>query len=88
MIRREFSMLLRIVDALRWRRCLRRRRVPRVIAGASHIADIQFTPDGKNLIYSEQTGARPTSLFRASSGGGAAVPIENLNDESASRISN
>lgn len=51
----------------------------RLISAASHIADVQFSPDGKTMIYSEQTGARPTGLFRASSAGGAAVPIENLN---------
>jgi len=51
-----------------------------VITGASHIGDVQFAPDGKTLIYSEQTGARPTKLFRASSGGGAAVALESLND--------
>jgi dipeptidyl aminopeptidase/acylaminoacyl peptidase len=51
----------------------------RVIAGASHIGDLQFTPDGKTLIYTEQTAARPTGLFRASSTGGPAVQIENLN---------
>ena len=50
-----------------------------VITGASHIADVQFAPDGKTSDLQEQTGARPTSLFRASSGGGAAVPLENLN---------
>lgn len=51
-----------------------------VITGASHIGDVQFSPDGKTMIYSEQTGARPTQLFRASSGGGASVPLENIND--------
>ena len=51
-----------------------------VITGASHIGDVQFAPDGKTMVYSEETGARPAQLFRASSGGGAAVPLENLND--------
>jgi dipeptidyl aminopeptidase/acylaminoacyl peptidase len=51
-----------------------------VITGPSHIGDVQFGPDGKTMIYSEQTGARPTQLFRASSGGGAAVPLETLNE--------
>jgi len=41
---------------------------------------VQFAPDGKTMIYSEQTGTRPTQLFRASSGGGPAVALENLND--------
>ena len=51
-----------------------------VITGASHIGDVQFAPDGKTMIYAEQTGARPTQLFRASSGGGAAVALDNLNE--------
>jgi dipeptidyl aminopeptidase/acylaminoacyl peptidase len=32
------------------------------------------------MVYSEQSAARPTGLFRAASTGGAAVPIERLNE--------
>ena len=38
----------------------RRRSFTRVITGASNIGDVQFAPDGKTMIYSEQTGTRPT----------------------------
>jgi dipeptidyl aminopeptidase/acylaminoacyl peptidase len=51
-----------------------------VIGGPSQISDVQFTPDGKTMIYAEQTGSSPTRLYRALSGGGAAVALDNLND--------
>ena len=51
-----------------------------VIGGPSQISDVQFTPDGKTMVYAEQTGSRPTQLFRALSGGGAAVALDNLNE--------
>jgi dipeptidyl aminopeptidase/acylaminoacyl peptidase len=51
-----------------------------VITGASQISDVQFAPDGKTMIYAEQSGSRPTQLFRASSAGGAAVALDNLNE--------
>ncbi|MCX6638299.1 MAG: S9 family peptidase, partial [Acidobacteria bacterium] len=45
-----------------------------IISGASTVDDVQFTPDGKIMIYTEQTGARPAELYRVSYGGGAAAP--------------
>lgn len=50
------------------------------ITGASQISDVQFAPDGKTMIYAEQTGSRPSQLFRASSAGGAATPLETFNE--------
>jgi dipeptidyl aminopeptidase/acylaminoacyl peptidase len=50
-----------------------------VITGASHVGDVQFGPDGKTMVYSEQSGTRPTGLFRVSSGGGSAVQLDNVN---------
>ncbi len=52
-----------------------------VIGGNSHIGDVQFTSDSKTMIYTEQSGTRPTELFRASSAGGAGVPLTKLNDD-------
>jgi dipeptidyl aminopeptidase/acylaminoacyl peptidase len=49
-------------------------------AGDSHMDDIQFAPDGKTMIFSEQSGSRPTEIFRASSAGGSPVPLTHLND--------
>lgn len=51
-----------------------------IISGASTLDDIQFSVDGRMMIYSEQTGSRPTEIFRANSGGGVGVPLTHLND--------
>jgi dipeptidyl aminopeptidase/acylaminoacyl peptidase len=51
-----------------------------VITGNSHIGDVQFTPDGRTMIYSETSGSRPAEIFRASSGGGTAIPMTRIND--------
>ncbi len=51
-----------------------------IAAGNSHLDDPQFTPDGKSLIYTEQSGARPVEIFRASSSGGTPTPLTRLND--------
>jgi dipeptidyl aminopeptidase/acylaminoacyl peptidase len=58
-----------------------------VITGHSHVDDIQFAADGKTMIYTEQTEARPTEIYRVSSTGGAAVPLTKLNDALLSRYS-
>lgn len=54
--------------------------VRNIIVGASTLDDVQFNSDGSFMIYSEQSGSRPTELFRASSTGGTAVPLTHLND--------
>ena len=51
-----------------------------IITGNSSLDDVQFTRDGKTLIYTEQSGSRPAEIFRASSGGGAGVALTHLND--------
>jgi len=50
-----------------------------VIQGASTVGDLQFSSDGKTLIYSESTGASPTEIYKASSAGGAPVALTKLN---------
>ena len=50
-----------------------------IISGASTVDDVQFTPDGKTMIYTEQTGARPAELYRVSYGGGTASRLTQLN---------
>jgi dipeptidyl aminopeptidase/acylaminoacyl peptidase len=53
----------------------------RVIAsGAGHLDDVHLSPDGKTMVYTEQSASRPVEIFRASSGGGAGVPLTHLND--------
>jgi len=51
-----------------------------IITGSSTMDDIQFSADGRQLIYTEVSGSRPAEIFRASSTGGAAVPLTHLND--------
>lgn len=51
-----------------------------LISGAGHIDDVQFPSDGKTMIYTEQSGSKPTEIYRASSGGGTAKALTKLND--------
>ena len=51
-----------------------------VAAGDSELDDMQLTRDGKTMVYTQQTGVSPVEIFRASSAGGAAVPLTHLND--------
>lgn len=48
--------------------------------GASHVDDLQFTSDGKTMVYTEVTGATPTEIMKGSSSGGT-TPIARMNDE-------
>jgi dipeptidyl aminopeptidase/acylaminoacyl peptidase len=52
-----------------------------VVSGSSHLDDIQFTPDGKTMIYTEMSGSRPVEIFRAAASGGAPTPLTRLNDD-------
>lgn len=51
-----------------------------LVTGAGHLDDVQFSSDGKTLLYTEQTGASPTEIYRVSSGGGAAKPLTKINE--------
>ena len=51
-----------------------------IITGSSSLDDVQFSADGRTLIYTEVSGSRPAEIFRASSTGGAAVALTHLND--------
>lgn len=51
-----------------------------VASGPSSLDDVQLTADGKTMVYTEQSASRPVEIFRASSSGGAAVPLTRLND--------
>ena len=50
------------------------------VSGDSHLDEMRFTPDGKMLIYTQQSGAQPAGIYRASSAGGAAVALTHQND--------
>ena len=51
-----------------------------IASGASTLDDIQFTPDGRTMIYTEVSGSHPAEIFRAASSGGAPVALTHLND--------
>lgn len=51
-----------------------------VASGASTLDDIQFTPDGKTMVYTESSASRPSEIYRVSSSGGSATPLTRLND--------
>jgi len=49
--------------------------------GSTHVDDLQFTGDGKTLVYTELTGASPTEIYKASSSGGAPAALTKLNEQ-------
>ncbi len=51
-----------------------------ILTGPLSVDDVQFSKDGKTLIYTEQSGKHPAEIMRASSGGGTAVALTHLND--------
>ncbi len=50
-----------------------------IVSGSSTIDDIDLTPDGKTLVYIEQTGSRPNEIYSAQSGG-AERQLTHFND--------
>jgi dipeptidyl aminopeptidase/acylaminoacyl peptidase len=53
--------------------------VSTIAQGPTTIGDVQFTADGKTMIYSEQSGSKPLEISKATSGGGPGVPLTHLN---------
>ena len=51
-----------------------------LIGARAHVDDVQFSPDGKTMIYSEVSGSKPTEFYRISSSGGTATPLTRMND--------
>jgi len=51
-----------------------------IISGPGYVSDVQFTPDGKTMVYLGQSGVQPAKLFRVSSAGGAPEPLTRIND--------
>jgi dipeptidyl aminopeptidase/acylaminoacyl peptidase len=50
-----------------------------VVSGASHVDEPQFTPDGKTMVYSEQSGSKPAEIYRAEPGA-SPVALTRLNN--------
>jgi dipeptidyl aminopeptidase/acylaminoacyl peptidase len=51
-----------------------------IISGASTLDDVQFTPDGDTMIYSQQSGSKPVEIFKATAGSGTGVALTHFND--------
>lgn len=54
--------------------------VTTIAQGKSSLDDMQFSPDGKAMIYTEQSASRPAEIFMVKSGGGGGVPLTRLNE--------
>ncbi len=48
--------------------------------GNNTLDEMQFTRDGKTMVYSQQSGSQPAELYRASASGGVPVVLTRLND--------
>ena len=46
----------------------------------AELDDMDLTRDGRNMVYTQQSAIEPIEIYRASSSGGAAVPLTHLND--------
>lgn len=51
-----------------------------VISGPVHVDDVQFSPDGKTMVFSQQSGSSPVEIFRVASTGGAPTPLTKMNE--------
>ena len=49
-------------------------------SGDSVLDEMQLTRDSKTMVYTQQTGASPAEIYRASSAGGAPAALTHLND--------
>jgi dipeptidyl aminopeptidase/acylaminoacyl peptidase len=52
-----------------------------IVSGNQTLDDMQLSPDGKVMIYSGQSGSRPTDIYRVTSAGGSPVQLTHLNDD-------
>jgi dipeptidyl aminopeptidase/acylaminoacyl peptidase len=49
-------------------------------SGDSVLDEMQLTRDGKTMVYTQETGASPAEIYRASSAGGPPIALSHLND--------
>ncbi|MEO5924308.1 MAG: S9 family peptidase [Bryobacteraceae bacterium] len=54
--------------------------VRNVVSGASTVDDVQFSPDGRTMIYTEASASSPPEIYRVNSTGGTAAALTHLND--------
>ncbi len=51
------------------------------VTGNNTLDDMQFTSDGKTIVFTRQGGDSPAEICKAVSTGGAAIPLTHLNDD-------
>ncbi|HWF10885.1 MAG TPA: S9 family peptidase [Bryobacteraceae bacterium] len=51
------------------------------VTGNNTLGDMQFTADGKTIIFTRRSGDSPAEICKASSTGGAAIALTHLNDD-------
>ncbi len=51
-----------------------------IISGPSTLDDVQFSPDGETMIYTQQSGSKPAEIFKATAGAGTGVALTHFND--------
>jgi dipeptidyl aminopeptidase/acylaminoacyl peptidase len=51
------------------------------VTGNNTLDDMQFTSDGKTIVFTRQGGDSPSEICKAMSSGGAAIPLTHLNDD-------
>ncbi|MBV9267514.1 MAG: S9 family peptidase [Acidobacteriaceae bacterium] len=51
-----------------------------IAQGPTSISNVQFVPDGKTMIYADQSGSHPVELYRAMSTDHQGVALTHLND--------
>lgn len=51
-----------------------------IASGDNELDDMQFTGDGKTMIYTQVSGVSPVEIYRASSSGGTPTALTHLND--------
>ena len=50
------------------------------VGGENTFDDMQFSPDGKTLVFTRMSGSSPIEICKASASGGSAVALTHLND--------
>jgi dipeptidyl aminopeptidase/acylaminoacyl peptidase len=51
------------------------------VRGANTLDDMQFTADGKTIVFTRQSGSSPVEICKGVSTGGDAIPLTHLNDD-------
>jgi dipeptidyl aminopeptidase/acylaminoacyl peptidase len=51
------------------------------VTGNNTLDDMQFTSDGKTIVFTRESGDGPAEICKAMSSGGAAIPLTHLNDD-------